>query len=164
MDGSQVSTFYGEAVQQGITDQSAWGVNAEVLQRLAGSLNVSNPPVDDRPARAVLTEATLIREDGSRVPVKIPPITGEILWEYTEYSPTSKVVSHSVATTFGGKPYVVTKEWNVDENGEPDGQPQDHDRGVRPEQARPRCHHSNTSSHCLFVRFLLACLGVGDLG
>jgi hypothetical protein len=44
-------------------------------------------------------------------------------WEHTEYSPTGEVISHSFGTTLRatGEAVIVTRERDVDANGEPTG-------------------------------------------
>jgi hypothetical protein len=49
---------------------------------------------------------------------------GEELWDYTEYSPSGEIISREIGTTIRatGQHVIVTREREVDENGEPTGE------------------------------------------
>jgi Ca2+-binding RTX toxin-like protein len=121
INGSQVNTFFGGTILQGMVDAAAWGVNAETLQNLWIGTDYTNAQSLTVERGTGATTGTLARTDGSRVEVRVPPPNpwGEVVWEHTEYSPAGEEVSYSYGTTFKGQPVIVTWERDVDENGEP---------------------------------------------
>jgi hypothetical protein len=125
-DGSQTNVYFGSDIDFSTVDTALadWGVSPEAVQHLSTAVEYGNAQSLTIQRNAERITATVVWEDGTQSVVSIPPLSGPILWEDTEYNAGGQVVSHTFETTIGGRPYFVTEEWELDEDGRPVGPPE----------------------------------------
>jgi hypothetical protein len=147
-DGSSTTTIFDpQAILQAAEELRQSGVNSVVVSMLQGTEfeNAQELSITWEQGGTVslgnLSQLSLLRADGSRAEAtKRPPSPfGEELWDYTEYSPSGEIISHEIGTTIRatGQHVILTRERDVDENGEPTGAWEQHVEAYDPNAPDP---------------------------